>query len=136
MRLDHLLSKEYPLEESGKSGQQTRKCLKVVKKRRRYCLILRFLGTGISKDESGSLKPKRLLREELETKGNERKRVRIWKEGKNPAAAKNGGVAQLGEHLPCTQGVRSSILLISTKGLRLERGNAADLKTWAHSSGG
>ncbi len=27
----------------------------------------------------------------------------------------NGGVAQLGEHLPCTQGVRSSNLLISTK---------------------
>ena len=26
-----------------------------------------------------------------------------------------GGVAQLGEHLPCKQGVRSSILLISTK---------------------
>ena len=25
-----------------------------------------------------------------------------------------GGVAQLGEHLPCKQGVRSSILLIST----------------------
>ena len=31
-----------------------------------------------------------------------------------------GGVAQLGEHLPCKQGVRSSILLIST--------------TWANSS--
>ena len=29
-----------------------------------------------------------------------------------------GGVAQLGEHLPCKQGVRSSILLISTKGRR------------------
>ena len=28
--------------------------------------------------------------------------------------AKFGGVAQLGEHLPCKQGVRSSILLIST----------------------
>ena len=27
-----------------------------------------------------------------------------------------GGVAQLGEHLPCKQGVRSSILLISTTG--------------------
>ena len=27
---------------------------------------------------------------------------------------KSGGVAQLGEHLPCKQGVRSSILLIST----------------------
>ena len=26
-----------------------------------------------------------------------------------------GGVAQLGEHLPCKQGVRSSTLLISTK---------------------
>ena len=27
--------------------------------------------------------------------------------------SKFGGVAQLGEHLPCKQGVRSSILLIS-----------------------
>ena len=27
----------------------------------------------------------------------------------------HGGVAQLGEHLPCKQGVRSSILLISTR---------------------
>ena len=31
-----------------------------------------------------------------------------------------GGVAQLGEHLPCTQGVRSSILLISTRGYEEE----------------
>ena len=28
---------------------------------------------------------------------------------------KDGGIAQLGEHLLCKQGVRSSILLISTK---------------------
>ena len=28
---------------------------------------------------------------------------------------RHGGVAQLGEHLPCKQGVRSSILLISTR---------------------
>ena len=27
-----------------------------------------------------------------------------------------GGVAQLGEHLPCKQGVRGSIPLISTRG--------------------
>ena len=33
----------------------------------------------------------------------------------------NGGVAQLGEHLPCTQGVRSSSLLISTKGGRTRK---------------
>ena len=30
----------------------------------------------------------------------------------------NGDVAQLGEHLPCTQGVRGSIPLISTITLR------------------
>ena len=32
-----------------------------------------------------------------------------------PEALKNGGVAQLGEHLLCKQGVRGSIPLISTK---------------------
>ena len=34
--------------------------------------------------------------------------------GEQVAAGINGGVAQLGEHLPCKQGVRSSILLVST----------------------
>ena len=34
---------------------------------------------------------------------------------------RHGGVAQLGEHLPCTQGVRSSILLISTSRLKGDR---------------
>ena len=33
---------------------------------------------------------------------------------------KYGGVAQLGEHLPCKQGVRSSILLISTIAFALQ----------------
>ena len=32
-----------------------------------------------------------------------------------------GGVAQLGEHLPCKQVVRSSILLVSTILLNLEK---------------
>jgi hypothetical protein len=40
------------------------------------------------------------------------------------AAFEGGDVAQLGEHLPCKQGVRSSNLLISTKYI------------WAYSSGG
>ena len=35
-------------------------------------------------------------------------------ESKMKYQLKFGGVAQLGEHLPCKQGVRSSILLIST----------------------
>ena len=49
-----------------------------------------------------------------------------------------GGVAQLGEHLPCTQGVRSSILLISTTTERLnrEKRDRQPNLTWAHSSGG
>ena len=34
----------------------------------------------------------------------------------------DGGVAQLGEHLPCKQGVRSSILLISTRGRKTSCG--------------
>ena len=39
-----------------------------------------------------------------------------------------GGVAQLGEHLPCKQGVRSSILLISTTAsYRLAKGPIAQL---------
>ena len=38
--------------------------------------------------------------------------------GKNVPLKDDGGVAQLGEHLPCKQGVRSSILLISTTGTR------------------
>ena len=37
-----------------------------------------------------------------------------YRHGKEVKAI-SGGVAQLGEHLPCKQGVRSSILLISTK---------------------
>ncbi len=32
-----------------------------------------------------------------------------------------GGVAQLGEHLPCKQGVRGSIPLISTEKARMRR---------------
>ena len=36
---------------------------------------------------------------------------------------KFGGVAQLGEHLPCKQGVRSSILLISTTAFFAEAKN-------------
>ena len=34
--------------------------------------------------------------------------------GKQVAARLNGGLAQLGEHLPCKQGVESSNLLVST----------------------
>ena len=35
---------------------------------------------------------------------------------KGQQTCRNGGVAQLGEHLPCKQGVDSSILFVSTSG--------------------
>ena len=38
--------------------------------------------------------------------------------GKQVVAGLNGGLAQLGEHLPCKQGVESSNLLVSTKAMR------------------
>ena len=44
-----------------------------------------------------------------------------------------GGVAQLGEHLPCKQGVMGSIPIIST---RQRDGDEATITTMAHSSGG
>ena len=40
--------------------------------------------------------------------------LQIFEKTKNKHT--NGGVAQLGEHLPCKQGVMGSIPIISTKG--------------------
>ena len=37
------------------------------------------------------------------------------KDKRRKSRSRNGGVAQLGEHLPCKQGVKSSNLFISTK---------------------
>ena len=48
--------------------------------------------------------------------------------GEQVAARSNGDVAQLGEHLPCKQGVESSNLFISTEIERFQR--------WAYSSAG
>ena len=48
--------------------------------------------------------------------------------GEQVDARSNGDVAQLGEHLPCKQGVESSNLFISTGIERFQR--------WAYSSAG
>ena len=42
-------------------------------------------------------------------------RVTAWESRWLPDIYINGGVAQLGEHLPCKQGVMSSNLTISTR---------------------
>ena len=47
--------------------------------------------------------------------------------GEQVAAGLHGGVAQLGEHLPCKQGVKSSNLSVSAQ---------RKLKTGAYSSAG
>ena len=52
---------------------------------------------------------------------------------------KHGGVAQLGEHLPCTQGVKGSNPFISTTQQKLQgakRTRSLRSRIWAHSSGG
>ena len=57
------------------------------------------------------------LREFFRLKEEEKKQeLRKKKEKNGNPSRKNGGVAQLGEHLPCTQGVRGSNPLISTRG--------------------
>ena len=50
----------------------------------------------------------------------------------------HGGVAQLGEHLPCKQGVRSSTLLISTSKCKEQSAERKGNCTWmrAYSSAG
>ena len=46
----------------------------------------------------------------------ERLKVRVQRFAeRNPFSPPNGGLAQLGEHLLCKQGVKGSIPLISTK---------------------
>ncbi len=47
--------------------------------------------------------------------------------GEQVAARSNGDVAQLGEHLPCKQGVESSNLFISTEIERFQDGLIAQL---------
>ena len=52
-------------------------------------------------------------------RGSKPQAVRVYGKAKlTKYKLKFGGVAQLGEHLPCKQGVRSSILLISTSNLK------------------
>ena len=73
-----------------------------------YCLVLRELSwlerTPDKREVSGSSPLRPTIKILWQTKTGD-----------------SGGVAQLGEHLPCKQGVRSSILLVSTKLLNLEK---------------
>ena len=50
--------------------------------------------------------------------GSERKLQRVGDREEENLALAHGGVAQLGEHLPCTQGVKGSNPLFSTMFLK------------------
>ena len=52
-------------------------------------------------------------------KRNNPKGLSIWKkQNRSYVAGGNGGLAQLGEHLPCKQGVESSNLLVSIRSIK------------------
>ena len=103
MRLDHLLSKEKCFQE--RKHISVRQELSGI-----YCSILKvpiFIGIlkkGIGKPESRT--------QQIICCGGVGSPSELHLKA-------YGGVAQLGEHLLCKQGVRSSILLISTRGIRL-----------------
>ncbi len=115
MRLDHLLSMEKSLRAESKVSEEGN-FFEGRTFKSEHCLILRVLEKGNSTVEKHS------------TKGR----------------PEYGGVAQLGEHLPCKQGVDSSILFISTT-VGAERSAVTETgwpkrherpRIWAHSSGG
>ena len=132
MRLDHLLSRESDVRDwldqyltDRENEFQDCSILKVLPLEQLCCEIAKRCGNGRSEERVSSLIRSR------RTGGNESRQpfaVRTKREkpsehkGKLTEMRKHGGIAQMGEHLLCKQGVRSSSLLIST--------------IWAHSSGG
>ena len=97
MRLDHLLSKETILRDYGRGSDRKVRFAKANEKFK--------LGT---KTDINSQDIKDKVREDVV-------RCSIFRV-QSPDTY--GGVAQLGEHLPCKQGVKSSNLFISTKGIK------------------
>ena len=121
MRLDHLLSMEKRSRDAPAS--------KVGSGEKLHCLVLREQQIGNGRRETFEqrwnckLERHRFVQmtRRLEgdagsrsgatsTKATDKQRRQMRKDGTRG----HGGVAQLGEHLPCKQGVRSSILLVST----------------------
>ena len=94
MRLDHLLSKEQ------REWEHSRSSVRTSRRNLERCLILKA--------------PELELRERFQ-RFLERGTKGFQTVGE--ACCEHGGVAQMGEHLPCKQGVDSSNLFISTRGL-------------------
>ena len=111
MRLDHLLSKEEEVEY------------------RRCVLLLSYQGK-LNNNISGSDAVGGHTRSHPEHDGKDP--IGRWYctgdgVGEQVTARSNGDVAQLGEHLPCKQGVESSNLFISTEIERFQDGLIAQL---------
>ena len=94
-----------------------------------------FYGESGSRDTAGFQIEKKRDDEEKDLFGSCCSIFRDQKEKRTPE--KNGGVAQLGEHLPCKQGVKGSNPFISTtvRTERTDRKGRCETE-WAHSSEG
>ena len=83
--------------------------------------VLRYSMTLDDRNERASISQKRCIKkkdESVRVKDVLKKSVVVRFSGSvkgNPESESYGGVAQLGEHLPCKQGVKRSNLFISTK---------------------
>ena len=124
MRLDHLLSRESDVRDwldqcltDRESEIQDCSILKVLPLEQLCCEIAKRCGNGRSEERVRSLIRSR------RTGGNELRRpfaVRTKREkpskhkGKLTEMREHGGIAQLGEHLLCKQGVKGSNPFIST----------------------
>ena len=124
MRLDHLLSREsdiltrLDLDEMDRENEfQDCSILKVLPLEQLCCEIAKRCGNGRSEERVRSLIRSR------RTGGNESRQpfaVRTKREkpsehkGKLTEMRKHGGIAQMGEHLLCKQGVKGSNPFIST----------------------
>ena len=67
--------------------------------------------------------------------GSKRSSKEIYDEAARQSSERCGGIAQLGEHLLCKQGVNGSNPFISTKG-KVKRTGKPENNKWAYSSAG
>ena len=126
MRLDHLLSKETwiitTVDDSDVEIEKTRITTK-----------------ESSKTESGiEACCSVFIAREDDEKRREKERSEKREKTRGPKVQRYGGVAQLGEHLPCKQGVKGSNPFISTSLERGKRRKRRETKHYlrAHSSAG
>ena len=125
MRLDHLLSKEKVGRRSDSSGvrlgcivQVSRHLIKLSGERETVRFRFRLFPVAIRLGVTPVPIPNTMVKPQT---ADDTILATVWESRRLPDVF--GGVAQLGEHLPCKQGVRGSNPLVSTQGEILCRGD-------------